>query len=151
MQDPEKIKSSIDFVMEAKRSVSALPIKHVRGLLNNLSLPQEVKPNYDPSVAILVESSEDYGYLVDLGLNRHFPIISAQESGEIQEYEFVIYVYSHGNLALDEQENVVMVSKDSEILEIIPESVLNYFTHNKSILTQVLELRNLLQKETVLG
>lgn len=150
MQDPEKIKSSIDFVMEAKNNVSALPIKHVRGLLNNLSLPQEVKPNYDPSVAILVESSEDYGYLVDLGLNRHFPIISAQESGEIQEYEFVIYVYSHGNLALDEQENVVMVSKDSEILEIIPESVLNYFTHNKSILTQVLELRTLLQKETVL-
>ncbi|MDO9043986.1 MAG: helix-hairpin-helix domain-containing protein [Methanobacteriaceae archaeon] len=150
LQDPEKIKSSIDFVMEAKRSVSSLPIKHVRGLLNNLSLPHEIKPNYDPSVAILVESSEDYGYLVDLGLNRHFPIISAQESGEIQEYEFVIYVYSHGNLALDEQENVVMVSKDSEILEIIPESVLNYFTHNKSILTQVLELRNLLKKETVL-
>lgn len=150
MQSPEKIKSSIDFVMEAKKSVSTLPIKHVRGLLNNLSLPHEVKPNYDPSVAILVESSEDYGYLVDLGLNRHFPIISAQESGEIQEYEFVIYVYSHGNLALDEQENVVMVSKDSEILEIIPESVLNYFTHNKTILTQVLELRNLLQKETVL-
>lgn len=149
-QDPEKIKSSINFVMNAKKSVSQLPIKHVRSLLNNLSLPHEVKPNYDPSVAILVESSEDYGYLVDLKLNRHFPIITAQEAEEIQEYEFVIYVYSHGELALDDEGNIIMVSRDSEILEIVPESILNYFTHNKSILTQVLELRNLLQKETVL-
>lgn len=150
LQDPEKIKSSIDFVMNAKESVSKLPIKHVRSLLNNLSFPQEVKPNYDPSVAILVESSDDYAYLIDLGLNRHFPIITAQEAEEIQEYEFVIYVYSHGELALDDEGNVIMVSRDSEILEIVPESVLNYFTHNKSILSQVLELRNLLQKETVL-
>ena len=151
LQDPEKIESSIDFVMDAKRSVSNLPIKHVRQLLNNLSLPQEVKPNYDPSIAILVENSEDYGYLVDLGLNRHYPIITAQESSEIQEYEFVIYVYSSGELALDDEGNIIMVSRDSEVLEIIPESVLNYFTSNKSILNQVLELRNLLQKETVLG
>lgn len=151
LQDPKKIESSIDFVMDAKKSVSNLPIKHVRQLLNNLSLPQEVKPNYDPSIAILVENSEDYGYLVDLGLNRHYPIITAQESGEIQEYEFVIYVYSSGELALDDEGNIIMVSKDSEVLEIVPESVLNYFTSNKTILNQVLELRNLLQKETVLG
>lgn len=151
LQNPEKIESSIDFVMEAKKSVSNLPIDHVRQLLNNLSLPQEIKPNYDPSVAILVENSEDYGYLVDLGLNRHYPIITAQESSEIQEYEFVIYVYSSGELALDDEGNIIMVSKDSEVLEIIPEYVLNYFTHNKTILNQVLELRNLLQKETVLG
>lgn len=151
LKNPAKIESSIEFVMEAKRSVSNLPINHVRQLLNNLSLPQEVKPNYDPSIAILVENSDDYSYLVDLGLNRHYPIITAQEAGEIQEYEFVIYVYSSGELALDDDGNIIMVSRDSEVLEIIPESVLNYFTYNKTILNQVLELRNLLQKETVLG
>jgi dsDNA-specific endonuclease/ATPase MutS2 len=149
-KDTSRIKNSIEFVMGAKKSVSSLPIPYVRTLLNNLSLPKKIKPDYDPSIAILVENGEDYAYLIDLGLNRYFPIISAQETGEIHEYEFVIYVYSTGELVLDDDSNIIMVSKDSEVLEIVPESVLNYFTHNKSILTQVLELRNLLKKETVL-
>lgn len=149
-QDIGKIQSNLNFVMNAKQMAANLPVKEVRKLLRNLNNPQEKKPHFDASKAILVENKEDYNYLLDLGLNRYYPIISAQEAGEIQEYELVIYVYSSGEIDFDDANNLILVSKESEELEIVPEKVLIYFFENEDIFKQVFELRKIIGKETVL-
>jgi DNA mismatch repair protein MutS2 len=149
-KNPTQIQSSIDFVMGAKNSVSHLPIPQIKNLLKNLSLPQKTRPYYDPSKAILVENQDDYSYLMEMGLNQYYPLITARDSLELQEYEFVIYVYSSGELAMDDASNLIMVNKESDILEIVPETVLAYFRENESIFEQVLKLRKILGRKTVL-
>ncbi len=149
-KDPSLIKKNIDFVINAKNTVKHLPIPQIKKLLRNLSLPQKIKPYYDPSKAILVETQDDYSYLMEMGLNQYYPIITARDSLEIQEYEYVIYVYSSGELAMDDASNLIMVNKESDILEIVPETVLAYFRENESIFEQVMKLRKILGKKTVL-
>ena len=104
-KDIKKINSQLDFVMDAKEHVSQLPIIKLRGLMKNLKEVEEVKAEYDPSKAILVESEEDNSYLTDLGLNQYYPIITANDSPLLQEemmnYDLVFYVYSQGVLDLD--------------------------------------------------
>ncbi|MCK9152302.1 MutS-related protein [Methanobacterium alcaliphilum] len=149
-KDMEKIQSNLNFVMESKEMVSNLPIKNVKKLLRNLNTPQEKKPHFDASKAILVENKEDYNYLLDLGLNKYYPLITAQEAGEIQEYELVIYVYSSGEIDFEDASNLIMVNKEAEELEIVPEKVLIYFFDNEDIFKQVLELRKITGTKTVM-
>ena len=92
-KDIKKINKQLDFVMNAKTHVSQLPIIKLRGLMKNLKEVEEVKAEYDPSKAILVESEEDNSYLTDLGLNQYYPIITASDSPllkeEIMNYDLV--------------------------------------------------------------
>ena len=54
------IKENIDFVMKAKETVGELPINEIKKLLIKINTTSSIKPKYNPSQAILVESMEDY-------------------------------------------------------------------------------------------
>ncbi|KZX11018.1 endonuclease MutS2 [Methanobrevibacter filiformis] len=148
------IKKQLSFVMNAKEAVSKLPISKLQKLMKNLHEPQEVRPKFDASKAILVESPEDYDYLLDLKLNQYYPIITLSESmmieEELQNYELIIYVYTQGFLEVDDSNNLVMINKDSPVHEIVPEIILDYFNHNKKLFEKVLEIRKILGKDSVL-
>ncbi len=154
-KDIEKINSQLDFVMDAKEHVSQLPIIKLRGLMKNLKEVEEVKAEYDPSKAILVESEEDNSYLTDLGLNQYYPIITANDSPLLQEemmnYDLVFYVYSQGVLDFEGMPNLVMVSIEDNDYEIVPEKIINFFIQNKELFTKVHEIQKIRNKESVLG
>lgn len=154
-KDIEKINSELDFVMDAKQHVSQLPIIKLRGLMKNLKEVEEVKAEYDPSKAILVESDEDNSYLTDLGLNQYYPIITASDSPllreELMNYDLVFYVYSQGILDFEGMPNLVMINIEDNDYEIVPEKIINFFIQNKDLFTRVHEIQKIRNKESVLG
>ncbi|MDR1721837.1 MAG: endonuclease MutS2 [Methanobrevibacter sp.] len=153
-KDEIVIKEQMDFVMKAKEKVSKLPIIKLRGLMKNLDQPLEVKPKYDASKAILVESPEDGDYLLDLGLNKYYTILTLSESmmieDELQGYELIFYVYSQGFLEVSDDNNLIMINKDSPTYEIVPDIILDYFNVNKELFRKVLEIRKILNEESVI-
>ena len=154
-KDIEKINSQLDFVMEAKEHVSKLPIIKLRGLMRNLKEVEEAKPEYDPSKCILVESAEDSSYLMDLGLNQYYPILTASDSPLLQEelmnYDLVFYVYSQGIIDVEGMPNLVMINIEENDYEIVPEKIINFFIQNKDLFSKVYEIQKIRNKETVLG
>lgn len=154
-KDIEKINSQLDFVMDAKQHVSQLPIIKLRGLMKNLKEVEEVKAEYNPSKAILVESDEDNSYLTDLGLNQYYPILTASDSPllreELMNYDLVFYVYSQGILDFEGMPNLVMINIEDNDYEIVPEKIINFFIQNKDLFTRVHEIQKIRNKESVLG
>ena len=154
-KDMDKINSKLDFIINAKDHVSKLPIIKLRGLMKNLKEVEEAKPEYDPSKCILVESAEDSSYLMDLGLNQYYPIITASDSPLLQEemrnYDLVFYVYSQGILDFEGMPNLVMISIDENDYEIVPEKIINFFVQNKELFSKVYEIQKIRNKESVLG
>lgn len=154
-KDIEKINSQLDFVMDAKQHVSQLPIIKLRGLMKNLKEVEEVKAEYDPSKAILVESDEDNSYLTDLGLNQYYPILTASDSPllreELMNYDLVFYVYSQGILDFEGMPNLIMINIEDNDYEIVPEKIINFFIQNKDLFTRVHEIQKIRNKESVLG
>ena len=154
-KDIDKISSQLDFVMNAKEHVSQLPIIKLRGLMKNLKEVEEAKPEYDPSKCILVESSEDASYLMDLGLNQYYPIITASDSPLLQEemmnYDLVFYVYSQGIIDFEGMPNLIMINIEENDYEIVPEKIINFFIQNKDLFARVHEIQKIRNKESVLG
>ena len=154
-KDIKKINSNLDFVMKAKDHVSQLPIIKLRGLMKNLKKVEEVKAEYDPSKAILVENEEDNSYLTDLGLNQYYPIITANDSPLLQEelmnYDLVFYVYSQAILDFEGMPNLIMINIEDNDYEIVPEKIINFFIQNKDLFNRVHEIQQIRNKESVLG
>ncbi|MDR0912575.1 MAG: endonuclease MutS2 [Methanobrevibacter sp.] len=154
IQNKIAINERINFVMDAKEHVSKLPIIKLRGLMKNLNEPVDVKPHYDASKAILVESGEDADYLMNLGLNQYYPILnlSTMQSieDELQEYELIFYAYTQGFLDVTDDDNLVMINKEAPVHEIVPEIILDYFNENLELFMEILEIRKILNKDSVL-
>jgi dsDNA-specific endonuclease/ATPase MutS2 len=152
-KDEEAIKKQLKFVMGAKERVSKLPIIKLRWLMKNLQLPVEVKPKYDAGKAILVENHEDHDYLLDLNLNQHYPILIISEDieSELASYEIIFYVYSQGFLDVSDDDNLIMINKESPIYEIVPDIILDYFNVNKNLFKRVLEIKMILNQNTILN
>jgi dsDNA-specific endonuclease/ATPase MutS2 len=149
-KDKKTIEERLNFITKAKEMVSTLPIIKLRGLMKNLQLPVEVKPKYDPSKAILVESHEDSDYILELGLNNYYPILVLSEDveEELKSYEVIFYVYSQAYLDVSDGDNLIMINKNSPIHEIVPDIILDYFNVNKELFKRVLEIREILNKNT---
>ena len=154
-KDIEKIEKQISFVMDAKKQVSQLPIIKLRGLMKNLKEVENPKAEYDASKVILVETEEDNSYLTDLGLNQYYPIITATDSPLLQEelmnYDLIFYVYSQGILDFEGMPNLVMINIEENDYEIVPEKIINFFTHNQDLFNRVYEIQKIRGKETILG
>ena len=147
VKNEELINKRLDFIIDAKETVSKLPIKELKKLMKKLSNPKKVKSNYDGSKVILTESEEDSDYLINLGLNKYYPIITASDSPmfieEIQNYEFIFYVYNQGFLDFGGASNIIMIPKEAETYQIVPEIILNYFKENITLFETVSEIRKL--------
>lgn len=149
-KDIETINKNIEFVMKAKETVSGLPIDEISDLLKRINPSVKNKPKYEESTALLVESRDDYRRLLDMDLNRYCTIITADELQSLEDYEFVIYIYSTGEIELDNTFNVAMVTSDSTEYEIVPETVLSYFYTNHELLLNILKIKQILGQESVI-
>ncbi|MBP2046465.1 dsDNA-specific endonuclease/ATPase MutS2 [Methanobacterium aggregans] len=149
-KNKEVIMENLGFVMTAKDTVSQLPRNEISRLLKKIQPMDKPKPEYDPSRAILVESQGDYHRMIEMGLNSYCPIITSEELESLEDFEFIVYVYSEGLIELEDAYNVAMASNDSEIFEIVPETTLSYFKENYDLLSNVLKINDILGEESVL-
>jgi dsDNA-specific endonuclease/ATPase MutS2 len=149
-KNKDVIMENLGFVMNAKDNVSHLPRDEISRLLKKIQPMENPKVEYDPSHAILVESREDYHRMMEMGLNSYCPIITSEELGSLEDFEFIVYVYSEGLIELEDAYNVAMVSNNSEIFEIVPETALTYFKENYDLLVNVLKINEILGEKSVL-
>ncbi len=150
-KDPKWIEKHLDMVMDSKKMVHKLPIQKIRKLLKNIKMPENVKPKFNPTRAILTENEEDYERLIKKGLNQYHPILLNPENFELKEYEIITYVYSEGLFEIETAPNIIMVHSRAEKHQIVPETILDYFRENKKLFKKTLKLRRLLGMETILG
>ncbi|MCQ2737470.1 MAG: endonuclease MutS2 [archaeon] len=147
VKNEDLINERLEFIESAKETVSKLPRNELKKLMRNLDNPKENKANYDGSKVILTESFEDSDYLMDLGLNKYYPIITASDSPlfqeEIRSYEFIFYVYSQGFLDFGGASNIIMINKEAEPYQIVPETILDYFKENMELFKTVSEIRKI--------
>lgn len=152
--DESIINSNLSFVMNAKEKVSKLAIKDIKNILTHIDLPKEVIPEYDGTKVILVESNEDYEYLHKKSINKHYPIMTLNdpgiETGELNVYDLILYVYSDGNLDIDGLDNILMINKEDALLNLIPDKTINYYIKNQEIFKKVFELKSVLNEESSL-
>ncbi|MGZ7108116.1 MAG: helix-hairpin-helix domain-containing protein [Methanobacterium sp.] len=149
-KDTSVINENLEFVMKAKQTVSNLPIDKISDLLKKINPSAKEKPNYDSARALLVESRDDYHRLLDMDLNRYCTIITAEELRTLEDYEFIIYIYSTGELELDNTFNVAMVTSDSLEYEIVPETVLSYYYTNYDLLCNIFKIKEILGRQSVI-
>jgi DNA mismatch repair protein MutS2 len=150
-KDISLIKENISFVMKAKQNVSNLPIDKISELLKKINPSAKEKPRFDSAVALLVETREDYSRLLEMDLNRYCSIITVEELQNLEDYEFVIYVYSTGQIELENTYNVAMVTSDSLEYELIPETVLSYFYTNYDLLINIFKIKEILGRDSSIG
>lgn len=149
LKDEDNIKEKVDFVMKAKDAVGFLPRDEIRSLLKKIDYLNEPKPNYNPSITVLVETREDYHHMIEMGLNSYCPIVTGNELENPDDFELIVYLYSEGLLEFESQ-NIAMVNNTSELYEIVPDVVLSYFRKNYSIIENSLKIKELLGFDTVL-
>jgi len=149
-KDKEKIQETLVFVMKAKEMVSTLPVNDVINLLKKIGPAKKDRPKYDSSKAVLVESVGDYNSTMDMNLNEYCPIITSEELETIENYEFIVYIYGEGKIELSDSFNIVMVKNDAQEFEIVPEVVLSYFYDNHDLLNNILTLKEILGRDSVL-
>jgi len=150
LKDEASIMENVEFVMGAKDFVSKLPVDDIRTLLKKINSLTEAKPKYDPTNAILVETSEDYNQLIESGLNSYCPIITGEELENPEDFEFIVYIYNQGLVEIESQ-NMAMVTSNAENFEIIPDIVLSYYRKNYDIIKNSLKIKQILNKKSVLG
>ncbi|ADZ08764.1 DNA mismatch repair protein MutS domain protein [Methanobacterium lacus] len=150
LKDEASIMENVEFVMAAKEFVSTLPVDELKTLLKKINTLEEAKPKYDPSSAILVETREDYHQLIESGLNSYSSIITGEELETPEDYEFIVYVYNQGLIEI-ESENMAMVTSNAEQFEIVPDTVLAYYKKNYDVIKNSHKIKQILQKESVLG
>ena len=154
IKDEEIIEDRLNFVMNAKEKVRDLPLYELDKLMKHISNPKPSKPNFDAAKAILVESHEDADYLMDLGLNKYYTIMTASDSPFFQEelrgYELIFYIYTEGFLDLGDMPNLIMINKDAPIYQLVPEVILDYFSENRDLFERVSKIKGILGEETVL-
>ena len=147
-KDEENIKNSISFVMEMKNSMDKLPLNEIRNLLKKVGPVSRSKPKYNPSNAILIENKDDYQRLIELELNSYLPIISGEDLGNVDDFEFIIYLYSEGLMDLGDASNVAMVNNEAQDYEIVPDIVLSFFKDNYSLLSNIYKLKEILGRKS---
>lgn len=150
-KDVNTINENLEFVMNAKQTVSRLPIDEISDLLKKINPSIKERPKYDSAMALLVESRNDYNRLLEMDLNKYCTIITAEELESIEDYEFIIYIYSTGEIELDNTFNIAMVTSDSLEHEIVPDTVLSYFYTNYNLLSNILKIKKILGRESVIG
>lgn len=150
LKNEASIMENVEFVMAAKEFVSTLPVDELKTLLKKINTLEEAKPKYDPSSAILVETREDYHQLIESGLNSYSSIITGEELENPEDFEFIVYVYNQGLIEI-ESENMAMVTSNAEQFEIVPDTVLAYYKKNYDVIKNSHKIKQILQKESVLG
>ncbi len=149
-KNKETITETMDFVMNAKNAVSSLPRDEIKRLLRKIDPTNDPKPKYDPSKAILVESGKEYHQIIEMGLNSYCPVITSEELESLEDFELIVYVYSEGIMEFEDAYNITMISNESEAFEIVPNIILLYFKENYDLLINILKIKSILGRESVI-
>ncbi len=148
----EEIKKTNKLIEKTINDTQDLDYQYIRTLYENIKpLKKEIKPKFNDLYAIVCEDYEDYLSLLQKGFNKYCNVYPIEDQVNLNEFEFVIYLYNEYNVDPGEAANIVTISNSSPDYEIQPNIILEYFKQNREILENVYHLRQYLGMESCIN
>ena len=147
----DEISSTNQLIQETLDDTENLDYEHIRKLYQNITpLETNYKAKFNDIYAILCEDYEDYMQLLERGLNKYCNIYPLENQTDLNEYEYIIYLYNDFNTDPGDSSKIITVSNKSPDYEIQPQVELEFYRYNQQILENVCKLRKYLNLETVI-
>ncbi len=148
----EKISQLNDLITSTLDETKDLDYDYIKSLYEDIQpLEKEVRSKFNDVYAIVCEDYDDYLRLLEQNVNKYCNIYSIEDHATLTEYEFIVYLYNEYNIEPGEASNIVTVSNDSQIHEVQPNIVLDYFRYNRKTLENVFSLREYLGMESCIN
>jgi len=150
--DYTKINQTQNLIKTTLESTENQDYGIIRDLYEKIKpLNNDIKPKFDDEYAIVCEDYEDYLSLIQKGFDRYCNIFAIEDHMNLEEFEFIIYLYNNYNVDPGEANNIVSISNQSPDYEIQPNITLEYYIQNREILENVYQLRQYLGMESCIG
>lgn len=145
----EEIKKTNNLVEKTIEDTQGLDYNYIQTLYENIKpLKKDIKPKFNDVYAIVCEDYDDYLLLIQKGLNKYCNIYPLEDHVNLDEFEFIIYLYNQYNLDPGDATNIVTISNNSPDYEIQPNIILEYYKQNRETLENVSKLRKYLKLDT---
>jgi len=150
--DYTKINQTQNLIKTTLESTENQDYGIIRDLYEKIKpLNNDIKPKFNDEYAIVCEDYEDYLSLIQKGFDRYCNIFAIEDHMNLEEFEFIIYLYNNYNVDPGEANNIVSISNQSPDYEIQPNITLEYYIQNREILENVYQLRQYLGMESCIG
>lgn len=150
--DYKKIEETQNLIKATIENTKTLDYGIIRELYKNIKpLSNDIKAKFDDEYAIVCEDYEDYLSLIQKGFDRYCNIFAIEDHVNLEEFEFIIYLYNNYNAEPGEANNILSISNQSPDYEIQPRITLEYYIQNREILENVYQLRQYLGLESCIG
>nr|WP_084790418.1 hypothetical protein [Methanosphaera sp. WGK6] len=148
----DEIKETNKLIEKTINETQDLDYQYIRTLYEKIKpLQKEIKPKFNDVYAIICEDYEDYLSLLQKGFNKYCNVYPLEDQVNLNEFEFVIYLYNEYNMDPGETTNIVTISNSSPDYEIQPNIILEYYKQNREILENVYNLRQYLGMESCIN
>ena len=150
--DYEKITETQKLIKDTLDETNTLDYSYIRQLYEKITpLTNDIRPKFNDEYAIVCEDYEDYLTLIKKGFDRYCNVFAIEDHVNLEEFEFIIYLYNNYNVDPGDANNIVAISNQSPDYEIQPNIILEYYKQNRTTLENVYELRKYLGLESCIG
>ena len=150
--DYEKITETQKLIKDTLDETNTLDYSYIRQLYEKITpLTNDIRPKFNDEYAIVCEDYENYLTLIKKGFDRYCNVFAIEDHVNLEEFEFIIYLYNNYNVDPGDANNIVAISNQSPDYEIQPNIILEYYKQNRTTLENVYELRKYLGLESCIG
>jgi len=143
--DYAEIEKTQNMISETIEKTEELDYNHIRNLYEKIVLlTNNIRPKFNDEYAIVCEDYEDYLTLIKKGFDKYCNVFAIEDHMNLEEFEFIIYLYNEYNIDPGEANNIVAISNQSPDYEIQPNIILEYYKQNRTTLENVYQLREYL-------
>lgn len=148
----DMIKDTNKLIIDTLNETEDLDYNYISKLYANIKpLDDDINPSFDDTYAIICEDYDDYLEFIKRGYNKYTDIYPIEDHPNIDDYEFILYVYNEFLIEPPSGANIISIKNTAEEYEIQPNSVLEYYIQNLKILENVYTLRKYLKKDSIIG
>ena len=147
-----KIKETQQTIQNTIKQTENLDYTHIRKLYEKITpLSDNIRPRFDDEYAIICEDYEDYLTLIRKGYDKYCNIFAIEEQVNLEEFEFIIYLYNNYTIDPGDANNILAISNESSDYEIQPNIILEYYKQNRTTLENIYLLRKYLGLKSCIG
>lgn len=143
------IKKNQNLIKKTLEETKNLDYNYIHKLFQNIKpLNNKITPRFDDSFAIVCEEYDDYLELLHNRYNHFTNIFPIEDHPNLNEYEYILYLYNEYNIEPPESPNIISLKNDADEYEILPDKILTYYEQNIETLKNVKKLREYLGFKT---
>lgn len=137
-RDAEERNALLQRVVAARERLRQLPRERIAALLDRLPALAEPRPVFDSTKVVVVENPRTLAALEPF--HRYCEVLLPDDLHHPESYDLILYVCETGTVEFEGVDAVHVVLGRPEPWQLFPESVVDFFRANESLLEVLLEL-----------